>query len=108
MNHTYSEQIATTAVPPVFTNATPPTVATNAIAAIRDEIIETILLTSIIDRTVIAPIINKILLSAYFGNPVQTYVIQSPSTLNITLISAVVNNETSVVFEVNTAPVFVD
>ena len=60
------------------------------------------------DCTAIAPIINNMLLLGNFRNPVQKYTIWSPSTLTTALITTVANNETSVVFKVNTAPVFVD
>ena len=95
----YSEQIKTTTIAPIFTNTNPPTVATNAISTFRDTIIDTTLLTSTADCTVIAPIINTMLLLGNFGTPVRKYAIRSPSTLNTALIAAFANNETSVVFE---------
>ena len=79
LNYTYLEQIATTAITPVFTNATPPTVATNAIAAIRNTVIKTILLTSTADCTIIAPIINSMFLldNFLFGNMLSSLLLPS-------------------------------
>ena len=93
---------------PVFTNVTRATVSVDAIAGIRNEIIDTILLTSTANRTVVAPIINHMLLSIKQGNPVRKYAVRTPSTLTTALNAVVAATGTRVVFHLNTTPVFVN
>ena len=69
-NNTYAEPLETSVINQHFTNANKTTVAADVIVAIRTAIIDTILIPSTADRTVVTPIVNQMLICAYSGNPV--------------------------------------
>ena len=81
LNNTYAEPLDDSIVTQLFTNANQAIIATNAITVIRTAIIDTIMISSTADCTLVAQIVNSMLLFAYCGNPAQKYPLCSMRTV---------------------------
>ena len=75
LNNTYAELFETSVVNRLFTDANKTAVATDAILIIWTAVIDTILISSTADQTVVAPIVNQMLIFVFGGNPIQKFLI---------------------------------
>ena len=73
LNNTYDEPFKTSVVDQLFIDANNNTVAADAIVTIWNAIIDTILISSTADQTVVAPIVNQMLIFSFGGNPIQKF-----------------------------------
>ena len=109
LNNSYAEDFDTPVVASFFTDASQTTVTPNIIFIIREAIIATVLLSSTADRTVVAPIINRMPLFGQFGNPTRKFLIRSPSTFTSALDATLTTPQRMhVVIRLNTASLWLD
>ena len=104
----YLELFETAVIDSVFTDGNKTAVAADAITVIKTGIIDTILLTSTADRTVVSPIVNHMFLFENFGTPTRKFPIWSSATFTAVLDAIITSNATSVVIKFNIVLVFVD
>ena len=108
LNNTYSEPLADDVVGGLFTNSGRTTVIADVIPALRTAIVNTVMISSTADRTVVALIINCMLLFVRAGNSLRKLPIWSTGTFTTALNSTVAANHHFVVIRLNPATVFVD
>ena len=73
LNNPYYEDFDNPVVDGFFTNTNRTLVTADAITVLHSAIIDIIMISSTADCTVVAPIINQMLLFGFFGNPAQKY-----------------------------------
>ena len=109
LNNSYAEDFDTAVVASFFTDPSKTTVTPNLIFVIREAIIATVLLSSTADRTVVAPIINRMPLFGQFGTPPRKFPIRSPSTFTSALDAVQTTAQHMyVVIRLNTASLWLD
>ena len=101
LNNTYSEDFDDAVVAQILTDSTRTIVAADAILTFNAAIINIIMYSSTADCTVVAPIINQMLLFGYFGHPPQKYSIRSPATITKALNISVATTRTAIVIQLN-------
>ena len=108
LNNTYSEPFANTIAVRFFTNARRTTVAPDIITVLREAIIDTVLISSIADRTVVAPIINSMLLFAKCDNPSRKFPLQLPGTVTTAFDANVATPSNYFLIRLNPATFLID
>ena len=108
LNNTYSEDIEPAAVSRVFTNNIRTIIAVNVITVLQTTVIDTILVLFRGNYTVVALIVNQMLLFGYFGNPAQKFPILSAGIVTTVLNTNITANKTAVIIVLNMALIFVD
>ena len=93
LNNMYSEQFDDAVAVSFFTDAVRTLVDPDAVTKIKKAIIDSIDSYSQANRTVIAPIINSLLLFAMVGKTQLQYPLQSTSTLTTALIATLAMNQ---------------
>ena len=71
LNNTYSENFDDATIATFFTTPARTVIAPTSVILLQTAIVDTVLLTSTADRTVVAPIFDQMLLFANFGNPLR-------------------------------------
>ena len=108
LNNTYAEDVEAAAIDSIFTDANRTVVVANVINVIRGAIVDTILLLSSDDQTVVAPIINHTPLFGLFSNPSQKIALPSAGSFSSTLNATITATKTGIVVWINTASIWVD
>ena len=108
LNNTYSEPLDAPVLTSLFTDAGRTAVVPDVVPVLRAAIINTIMLSSTADRTVVAPMINSMLLFLKVGNPPRKYPVRSTGTLTTALTAHVTSATPIVLLHVNPSTVFVD
>ena len=108
LNDTYAEPFAVPAVASLFTDAGCTTVVPDVVPVLCAAIIDTIMISSTADQTIVALIINGMLLFVKAGTPPRKIPIWSTGTMTTTLTTYVASNQTYVLLNINPATVFVD
>ena len=97
LNDTYSENFEDATIDCLFTTAGRTAVAADAITTLRNTLIDTVLLTSTADRSVVAPIFDQMLLFAQCGAPSRRYPIRTATSLTTILNATLAKTKTAVV-----------
>ena len=108
LNAYYAEPFQQSLIDSLFTDNTRATVSPNVIPSIRAAIIDTIMITSTADRSVVAPIINSMFLFAYAGHPARKFPLRSSQTVTTALQATVAVTHTCFMIQLNTASVYVN
>ena len=106
LNNMYSEPFEDTTIDTFFTTAGRTTLATDIIVLLRAAIIDIIEATSQANHTVIAPIINSLILSVHVGN--QRFPLRTPATFTKSLLAVTTASKSAVVMSLNTVSLQVD
>lgn len=92
----------------VFTNVGQTTIAADVVTSIRTAIIGIIEAISHADCTMIAPIINSLIISSINGNMAHCSLFHTPVTVRNALVAAIGANQSSVVVVLITVSLFID
>ena len=106
LNDTYSENFDDATIATFFTTPARTVVAPNSVTLLQTAIVDTVLLTSNADCTVVAPIFNQMLLFASFGNPPGRYPIRTTASLTTIFDATIAANHTAVVINLNPTPIY--
>ena len=108
LNNSYAEDFEHAVVATFFTDAAMTTVVFNVIPVIRAAIVDIVLFSSTVNRTVAVPIINHMPLFGHCGNPQQKFAIRSLATFTTSLEAVVAATQTILVIKLNSASVGLD
>ena len=108
LNDLYSEPFDSAVVDALFTTAAKTIIAPNVIATVRAGVVDTVLLSSSADRTVVLPVINQMLLFMVCGIPGKRFPLRSPATFTTALDATIVSGHTTMIVRLSTTPIYVD